>query len=486
MNKMMKKSVLILSMITIWGVTICKATSRFEAGHVAKADTQASVNSGIQFFQGTWDELLAEAGRQAKPIFVDVYTEWCGPCKLMDRDVFPRKDVGDVYNELFISYKVDAEKGEGPEIAGKYRVTGYPTFLYLTPDGNLIHRGSGYSADPQHFIGQANEAFRQVDNPYPLAEMEKDYLAGRMDASALKQYIARLSTLEMDTGAPVEAYFDSLTEDQRKQAEEVVFLLTNVTDPSSRVLPFLMENGTAVLGDDWGSLVDEKGYSISSRLGNLISTGFWQAIQAWDLEEAERFLGWFGQFSQTNEWSRDDHYAMKLRYFNERAMADSAIVTAVAYVSEVEDLTPDEIKAEDRRQFSEFMEPYLEGTADSTHANFDRMKSYMQHAYSVTVARKLLTASTEVYRAADDQASLARALVWIEKAMELVGPKQEDYHVYSSVCARLLYKLGQKERAISLMEQTISQVKTMEMSDRWLEHYQAELKAMSLENRTGI
>jgi uncharacterized protein YyaL (SSP411 family) len=61
--------------------------------------------NGIKFFNGTWKELLAEAKKQNKPIFMDVYTTWCRPCKVLDKDVFPNEKVGEFYNKNFINYK---------------------------------------------------------------------------------------------------------------------------------------------------------------------------------------------------------------------------------------------------------------------------------------------------------------------------------------------------------------------------------------------
>lgn len=49
-------------------------------------------------------------------MFVDFYTDWCGPCKVMARDVFPQKQVGDFFNAKFVCLKLNAEK-EGRELA---------------------------------------------------------------------------------------------------------------------------------------------------------------------------------------------------------------------------------------------------------------------------------------------------------------------------------------------------------------------------------
>ena len=67
--------------------------------------------SGIRFFHGTWDEAIALAKKEKKKIFVDFYTEWCGPCLNMSLTVFVLPQVGDVYNKNFVCLKIDAERG---------------------------------------------------------------------------------------------------------------------------------------------------------------------------------------------------------------------------------------------------------------------------------------------------------------------------------------------------------------------------------------
>ncbi|WP_303223941.1 thioredoxin family protein, partial [Butyricimonas faecihominis] len=74
---------------------------------------------------------LELAKSEKKLVFIDCYTSWCGPCKIMAKEVLPQKEVGDFLNERFVCVKYDMEEGEGPEIAKRYKVDAYPTFLLL-------------------------------------------------------------------------------------------------------------------------------------------------------------------------------------------------------------------------------------------------------------------------------------------------------------------------------------------------------------------
>ena len=55
----------------------------------------------INFIDNDFDKALTKAKDQEKIIFIDAYTTWCGPCKMMDREVFTDSAIGDFYNENF-------------------------------------------------------------------------------------------------------------------------------------------------------------------------------------------------------------------------------------------------------------------------------------------------------------------------------------------------------------------------------------------------
>lgn len=103
--------------------------------------------------QATLEEIMADAVLKDKVVFLDFYTTWCGPCKWMDNNVFNQNEITSKLNRNFVSYKVDAEDFDGVNTALKYRVAAYPTYIFLTPQGEVIHRLEGMI--PQESFSQA-------------------------------------------------------------------------------------------------------------------------------------------------------------------------------------------------------------------------------------------------------------------------------------------------------------------------------------------
>ena len=102
------------------------------------------VAGGIQFNKGTFNEVLQQAKKENKLVFIDIYATWCGPCKRLKASTFSDAEVGKLYNQKFVNVAFDGEKGEGLMLAQKYKVTGYPTLLFVDGNGNIVVRTGGY------------------------------------------------------------------------------------------------------------------------------------------------------------------------------------------------------------------------------------------------------------------------------------------------------------------------------------------------------
>ena len=107
---------------------------------------------------GTYEDAVAQAKQQGKPVMVDVMASWCGVCKKLDAQLWTRDDVAKV-SQSFAAAKVDGDKR--PDLKSKLKVSGYPTTLFLTSEGKEVGRVRGLVA-PEDMITAMQDALEQA------------------------------------------------------------------------------------------------------------------------------------------------------------------------------------------------------------------------------------------------------------------------------------------------------------------------------------
>ncbi|MEX2593293.1 MAG: thioredoxin fold domain-containing protein [Anditalea sp.] len=114
----------------------------------------------------SFEEVIGLTEKDPKMVFVDVYTDWCGWCKKMDKDTFTDSKVIDYINENFYAVKMNAEdktkkfKFKGKEyteetMARMMRVTSYPNFVIMDAAMENITQLPGYR-EPKPFLTSLN------------------------------------------------------------------------------------------------------------------------------------------------------------------------------------------------------------------------------------------------------------------------------------------------------------------------------------------
>lgn len=144
---------------------------------------------GVQFYKGKFNDALAKAKQENKLVFVDFYTTWCGPCKAMDANIFPDAKVGALFNKKFVAIKIDAEKGEGIQLASKYKVKGYPTMLYLAADGTEKERLVGATPNPEFLINYTKQALGE--GPKFTVLFDKYLKEGNRDLDFIREILVK-------------------------------------------------------------------------------------------------------------------------------------------------------------------------------------------------------------------------------------------------------------------------------------------------------
>jgi thiol-disulfide isomerase/thioredoxin len=138
--------------------------------------------------------VLVKARGENKLIFLDLFTTWFGPCKWMNKEVYPDARVGKKYNAAFVNYKADAQQGEGQELAKKFNVKGYPSYFFVNADEEVVFVAMG-GRPVEAFIALADVALA-TRSQKPLAAYQVEYESGNRDAAFIKAYLKRLKQLE--------------------------------------------------------------------------------------------------------------------------------------------------------------------------------------------------------------------------------------------------------------------------------------------------
>ncbi|MBQ9642114.1 MAG: thioredoxin family protein [Bacteroidaceae bacterium] len=136
----------------------------------------------------TLEQASAKAKAQKKLIFLDCFTQWCGPCKKMARDIFPMAEVGSYMNPKFVSIKIDMESEYGAPLAKKLQISAYPTFIIFNADAQEIGRFLGGSG-AEEFIKKVEEKSRDNSS----AELQARWQNGDRDPQFLMQYLNTLN-----------------------------------------------------------------------------------------------------------------------------------------------------------------------------------------------------------------------------------------------------------------------------------------------------
>ena len=374
---------------------------------------QDKPGDGIRFFEGTYAALLQEAQRQQKMVFIDVYTDWCGPCKQMDRQIFPLKVVGDKYNPLFLCYKLNAEKGEGIALAKKFNIEAYPSFLYLDNNGHLVHKVVGEGA-ADVFNSHADKAIALLADKNQPARLEAAFNAGNRTPEFLRTYISSKTRLRIDNTQLLDELLKVLPANETKKESTLVFIGQQMIGTKTKALPLLMSN--------YDRLSASSQAAIRQHLYDQISeNALLAAITEKELPEIKQLLGYINQLGVTGKQATRIN-RINLIYAGMAKDIGLLKKSGYAMVGHLMDIPVDSIHAEDARRYQQLMAPFLSGEKDSTKMpGFQEEKTYIVNIYSREIYNWLFTAATAFSATLPPtDKALEDALQWALRAEQLI------------------------------------------------------------------
>lgn len=338
---------------------------------------------GITFFEGTWEEALVAAKEENKSIFVDTYTDWCGPCKKMSKHVFTKPQVGNFYNAEFINVKLDMEKGEGVTFAKTYQVRVYPTLLYFSPEGELVHRTAGFRGADK-FLALGKEA---LDPNKRLGTLTKKYAEGDRSADFLRNY-AYAAKAAVDPKYPQIAEEYLKTQNEWNAPETMQFIFDFTENTRSRQFNYMVENREMFEKEIGKGKMFGKIQSVVQERLDLIMN---QKSASNEIIEVGKLFNKVYKEEATVKFA-----AFKMTYYRTQGDRDGFAEAAVDYVDNMRNITADELNSI-ARTFAEVI---------------------------------------------DDKVMLTKAIDWTKRAIDM-----ENDFTYHYTLGALYYKLEKKRKA---------------------------------------
>ena len=261
----MKRTILVVLLIHVSSLSFCQ---------------------GVQFVETDIDAALLQAQEQDKDVFIDFYTNWCKPCKMMDKQVFPQEKLGKYFNSKFISLKVNAEK-EGVELAKKYGIKAYPTFVILDKNGSLKHMFAGGILDGDRFIAKVENTF----NPQKAyGSLKRRIDAGEQGVTLQAAYLQALMNTHTENPEPkVEAFYNALS-DPEKISDQTLFIFEFFAPFGSEKAKFFEENRAQFRQVANPREVDSILRSTYENYFGNITKGYTQEVTMDDINQAEKHV----------------------------------------------------------------------------------------------------------------------------------------------------------------------------------------------------
>jgi thiol-disulfide isomerase/thioredoxin len=355
-----------------------------------------SAQSGISFVQmDSWSQVLEKAAAEEKLIFMDAYTTWCGPCKMMNSNIFPLEEVGAFYNANFVNVKIDMEKGEGIDLAKTYSVNAYPTFLFVNAEGKLVHKGLGYQ-EVESFLDLGRAA---LDPSQQFGTLSQSFTEGSLEGDQL--LIFAQSALQVNeqklAGQAASLWFEGQS-DQMKPEVLNQLLDFVFSGPGSPIFEFVAANREKIGASIGSTQVDE---SLKSAIIN-----------------SARMSG---------EYSVETVHAQLHNAFPEPV--------ATMFADEYTMIYHTYFNRNDLQRKKEATRHYL-------NTYIDKIKDW----------DVLNSAAWDVFEAeSNDREENLQALNWVKKSLEL-----DENYFNTDTAASLCYRLGMKAEGIQFAEMAIS------------------------------
>jgi len=417
--------------------------------------------SQVEFSHDSWEEVLAKAKKENKPIFVDVYTDWCGPCKMMMKTTFQDSSVSKQINSKFIATKWNAEAEQYLDLKREYAIRAFPTILYFSSTGELLKKHEGFmrTQEALSLNEEVLEFIKKKDIKYKVENVSS------LNISETAELLNTLNGFSIDGKQSVLDHLIKLSLNNQTEFDYHLSAICKNVDKNQplelfeKLINRLPETGS--LGVTEGSPEKDKKelfdlYDSYKSLKKALESKNDSYILAKDFKNVKKSAELIDQINgKDTEYNDDDpmkiDYRVKLmEYYNFHKMYDEYASVAKKYLEERLSLNPlSEIKKKDKINLEKLKkDPVRYGIDESQPKHYVLFRS---NYYACNCFSALNDISIKYSKMFDDKENLKQALYWSELSTSYM-----DYPGGYLVTAEILMKLNQNKKALKAIEKGLS------------------------------
>jgi thiol-disulfide isomerase/thioredoxin len=424
-----------------------------------------AISQGIQFQKNiSWKDALSMAEDSNKMVFVDVYTDWCGPCQEMNKEVFTLREIGDKFNNSFINYQLNAEKGEGPALKSRYHIVSYPTYLFVRSDGTLIYKARS-AMSPRQLLQEAGNALQEANKPITIVQMDNMYPLHKYDKSFMYNYVQRRTHLALENAALLDEYFGLLNASEQGELKNLQLVVDN-----GSFLNKSLDVGPAfyalLKNKDMFHLLKTNVYN--NDLQTIIAVAKEKTLSEAIKKKSEKLLKEALKFNNhTDLFEGDD--VVRMRYYKETGQNRLYFTAAKQYISgrlmTLADTALDRMDQEEYDRIIPQVDSSLAEKADRTAQEKEEIRHSYKRTQTIQVTNMLYDICRNVLHITNNRDTLRLCLPWIRRCIYLAqrdtGYFRNVYPLYLDNYASYLYELNEKSEAIKNEQRAIDLMKNM-------------------------
>lgn len=416
--------------------------------------TQA-IKAQIEFTGLAYEAALLKAKEENKLIFVDIYTNWCGPCKKLSKTTFQDKKIGQDMNASFINMKWDAESKDYRAICKELGVKSYPTLLFIQPNGEVFSRLNGFH-DVKTFNKKTNAVktiwadktlTKKLKNPDKLSLEESNAILNKYKdlktpilSSLYQQFRKKVGD---DPNLKIKYLHTIIPYITKNESLEHLRFYANNLNENKDIKRMNYKDKIEVTYDILQVLKEKSNQAIKDAEFDLMLSCETLLLE---IDPINAFVMNKSEKSEKQLKSRKlDYYAYNKMKDKYDPLADSMVNQYILPFSPTSSLAKDKIMAKMAKKIFKNMDKYGADAKSPEPSPRDSLMS--AHLNSLPLATNLNQVTSTYSKLYEDPSILEKALEWSSLAYEYL-PLPE----YQVTKAQLLSKLNRKKEAIAILD----------------------------------